>query len=230
MLDPTGEPENFSDHIDLANLAASRNPPFLSGSILLDGVPRLPEENSVSLQSYQQVQTECNKLHRRIESQSQHISQLERDMVKWKNKAQAAHQKIVPFFASFASHIASFILLHNKIQEWKGPPLDTVLSVLDRHLPSCHTVASSTKILFGNFARHGLIFCCHRSDQLFSTNCGGIGSGKAPDRKDREFTQFSPRVPYQAQTGTTPKHTKQSHNTLAAPITSGDSGGPTVTR
>ena len=55
MPDPTGEPENFSDHINLASLAASQNPPFSCGSILLDGVPQLPEENSVSLQSYQQV-------------------------------------------------------------------------------------------------------------------------------------------------------------------------------
>ena len=136
MPDPTGEPENFSDHIDLVSLAGSQNSLISSGYALLDGISQLPYENFVYLQSYQQVQTECNKLHRQIESKSQHISQLERDMVKWKNKAKAAPQKAVPSFASFASHIPSFILLHKKIQDWKGPPPDTFLSFLDRHLPS----------------------------------------------------------------------------------------------
>ena len=57
-------------------------------------------------------------------------------MVKWKNKAQATPQKTVPSFALFASRIPSFILLHNKIQAWKGPPPDTLLSFWDRHLSS----------------------------------------------------------------------------------------------
>ena len=39
MPDPTREPKNFSDHIDFASLAVSQNPPFSSGSILLNGVP-----------------------------------------------------------------------------------------------------------------------------------------------------------------------------------------------
>ena len=135
MPDPFGEPEIFSDHIDLASLAGSQTPLTLTGPDLYRGISLSPDENTVSLQSYQQVQTECNKLHKQLEDRSQHISQLECDIIKWKNKAQAASQKAVPSFASFASHIPSFILLHKKIQEWKGPSPDKVLSFLEKHFP-----------------------------------------------------------------------------------------------
>ena len=57
-------------------------------------------------------------------------------MVKWKNKAQAALQKTVPFFFIVCISHSILYIIAQKYSRMEGASPDAVLSFLDRHLSS----------------------------------------------------------------------------------------------